>query len=129
MKRLALFLVAICAVALPTVGLATPTYTTTKSNVKTNSVAVVQGLDGKLRCTADGKSCTQAQVNALAATFNAGVNPCNGAGGGPAHSDQGCLALAKDGTTLLCGTAPCTAAHLPGLQAAAKKNTGGSIKS
>jgi hypothetical protein len=103
MKRLVLSLVAICAVALPTVGLAS-SYTTTKSGVKTNAIAVVQGPDGKLACRAAGKPCTEAQVNALAAKGKSS--------GGPD------LSLAKDGS-LLCGEKPCTTAHLAALNEAA----------
>ena len=129
MKRLALSLALMCAVALPTLAQAAPSGPSPKptppphedgasatngsrSNIKNNFV-IVQGPGGTLHCTADGKPCTQAQVKALAAAYSDESTVTR-------RQDWARLSLAKDGTTLLCGTAPCTAAHLPALKTASR---------
>jgi hypothetical protein len=118
MKRLALSLALMCAVALPTLAQAAPSgptpkppvpkplqssaVNTSRSNIK-NNLVIDQGPDGKLRCVSNGKPCTEAQVKALEVTT--GKPP------------WGALSLAKDGS-LMCGKKPCTAAHLPALKRA-----------
>ena len=133
MKSLALSLLVMCFVALPTMGQAAPSGPTPKptpppklfqasavnssrSNIK-NNLVIDPGPGGTLHCTAYGKPCTQAQVKALAASY-IDQNP------------RQSIALAKDGS-LLCGTAPCTTKHLPALKAAvvtANKSNMGAVK-
>jgi hypothetical protein len=105
MKRLALSLVLICVVALPAVG------ATNLNSSRSNIYKIVQDAPGgPLNCRVSvkgvkgDKACTPAQVEAIAASV-------------PRSAPR--LSLAKDGTTLLCGTAPCTTAHLPALKEAA----------
>jgi hypothetical protein len=123
MKSLALSLLVMCFVGLPTMGQAAPSgptpkptlppkllqasaVNTSRSNIK-NNLVINPGPDGTLYCTAYGKPCTQAQVKALAA-----------AAGKDGGSSTESLTLAKDGRTFLCGTAPCTTKHLAALKAA-----------
>jgi|GEM_PF-6803630 len=148
MKRLALSLFAFCLVALPTIGHATTTapgsspspkptpppvqdqstvINSSRSNIKNNlapatsypsgvhipnNLQIVQGPGGTLNCRVSVEgvkgdtACTPAQVKAIAASIP------------PPSALQ--LSLAKDGTTLLCGTKPCTAAHLKALNEAAR---------
>ena len=133
MKRLALSLALMCAVALPTLAQAAPSGPTPKptlpphedqasgvgtarSNIKNNNFVIDPGPGGTLHCTVDGKPCTQAQVKALAAAYSDESTVTR-------RQDWARLSLAKDGTTLLCGTAPCTTAHLTELKAAARAVT------
>ena len=116
MKRLALCILALCFVALPTMGSATNTGTIQGTVTGQANTKFVVRPGGTVECvTANDKPCTQAQVKALAAAYSDESTVTR-------RQDLAArLSLAKDGTTLLCGTAPCTTAHLPALNAAAKK--------
>jgi hypothetical protein len=121
MKRLALPLALMCAVALPTLAQAATTtpspkptlppvqnqstvINSSRSNIK-NNLHIVQGSGGTLNCTADGKPCTQDQAKALAAALGK-------------QSAIKSLTIAKDGS-LMCNGTHCTAAHIPDLDSAA----------
>ena len=113
MKRLALSLVVLCAVALPAMG------ATNLNSSRSNIYKIVAGPTGTLQCTVDSKPCTEVQVKALAAAL------------GKQSAIQS-LTIAKDGS-LLCNGTHCTSAHIPDLDSAAHaiamRKAGGDPKS
>lgn len=104
-----LLVMAVAVTAQPT------TVNNSRSNIK-NNIAVTQGNDGKLRCTAPGGApCTKDQVNRLAsATYST------------TKSNIKHIALAPDGS-ITCEAKdgkPCTQAHLNELNKSAAAMNG-----
>ena len=117
MKRLALSLVVMCFMALTAMAQKVPPKpdSINLNSSRSNVYKIIPGPGGTLNCTADGKPCTQDQVNVLMAAINT------------SKSNIKRIALAKNGS-LMCDEKPCTTAHLPELNKAASalnaKNSG-----